>query len=83
MAQVQKKTDALDARLAALAMPKGGFSQAAREAALARLTQMGLPGRRDEYWRYTDPALLNADTATELRRCVCKRRFSRAGTRFI
>ncbi|WP_323005527.1 Fe-S cluster assembly protein SufD [Pseudorhodobacter sp.] len=65
MAQVQKKTDALDARLAALAMPKGGFSQAAREAALARLTQMGLPGRRDEYWRYTDPALLNADTATE------------------
>jgi Fe-S cluster assembly protein SufD len=21
---------------------------------------MGLPGKRDEYWRYTDPASLNA-----------------------
>jgi Fe-S cluster assembly protein SufD len=36
--------------------------------ALARLTAMGLPGRRDEYWRYTDPASLNAPEAPQ-RRC--------------
>lgn len=40
-----------------------GWSRPAREAALARLGQMGLPHRRDEYWRYTDPARLIADTA--------------------
>jgi Fe-S cluster assembly protein SufD len=32
----------------------------ARRAALARLSGMGLPQRRDEYWRYTDPAGLVA-----------------------
>jgi Fe-S cluster assembly protein SufD len=30
--------------------------QAARASAAARLAEMGLPGRRDEYWRWTDPA---------------------------
>jgi len=30
----------------------------ARRAALLRLNAMGLPGRRDEYWKYTDPATL-------------------------
>jgi Fe-S cluster assembly protein SufD len=33
-----------------------GFSAAARADALARLRAMGLPSRRDEYWRYTDPS---------------------------
>ncbi|WP_022703760.1 SufB/SufD family protein [Pseudorhodobacter ferrugineus] len=60
MAQLQAKQDALTARLAGLTAPKGGFSHDARQAAFARLAQMGLPGRRDEYWRYTDPAMLNA-----------------------
>jgi Fe-S cluster assembly protein SufD len=60
MALVQAKADALAARLAGLALPAGGWTRPAREAALARLTTMGLPGRRDEYWRYTDPATLNA-----------------------
>ncbi|MBE0555114.1 MAG: Fe-S cluster assembly protein SufD, partial [Rhodobacteraceae bacterium] len=29
----------------------------------ARLTAMGLPGKRDEYWRYTDPSALVAPAA--------------------
>ena len=33
---------------------------AARADALARLRGMGLPGPRDEYWRYTDPRPFNA-----------------------
>jgi Fe-S cluster assembly protein SufD len=54
------KVDALTARLAALSVPRAGAWLAeARAAALARLQAIGLPGRRDEYWRYTDPASLN------------------------
>ena len=52
--------DVLAARLEAISLPKGGFSAAARADALARLTRMGLPGPRDEYWRYTDPRDFNA-----------------------
>ena len=33
----------------------------ARAAAQARLMAMGLPKKRDEYWRYTDPTALNAE----------------------
>ena len=42
----------------ALRALSGGWSRPAREAALARLGGMGLPTRRDEYWRYTDPSSL-------------------------
>ncbi|MCY1125500.1 SufD family Fe-S cluster assembly protein [Frigidibacter sp. RF13] len=52
-------------RLAALDLPTGGFTAPARAAALARFREMGLPGRRDEYWRFTDPAPLNATSAPE------------------
>lgn len=55
-----KPANALDARLAALTLPQGGFTAAARRDALARLREMGLPGPRDEYWRYTDPRAFNA-----------------------
>ena len=48
-------------RIAAL-VPGPGFASA-RSDALARLTAMGLPGKRDEYWRYTDPSALNATDA--------------------
>ena len=51
---------ALAARLDALDLPSGGFTAAARRDAAARLQVMGLPGARDEYWRYTDPAPFNA-----------------------
>jgi Fe-S cluster assembly protein SufD len=61
MALPKAKEDALAARLAALTLPvQKGWLSAARADALARLAAMGLPTRRDEYWRYTDPASLNA-----------------------
>lgn len=56
---VTKPAGALDARLAALTLPQGAFA-AARADALSRLRDMGLPGPRDEYWRYTDPRGFNA-----------------------
>jgi Fe-S cluster assembly protein SufD len=34
------------------------WAQAARDAAAARLAATGLPGRRDEYWKFTDPTSL-------------------------
>jgi Fe-S cluster assembly protein SufD len=58
MALAKAKEDALAARLAALDLPRGGFTRGARTAALARLQEMGLPVRRDEYWRYSNPVLL-------------------------
>lgn len=58
MALPKIKADATEARLAALSLPAG--ADAARQAALARVTKMGLPIKRDEYWRYTDPSSLTA-----------------------
>ncbi len=58
MALPQAKQDALAARIAGLSFRREGWLGAARADALARLTAMGLPGRRDEYWRYTDPSSL-------------------------
>lgn len=60
MAVLQSKQDALQARIAGLDFAPQGWQAAARSEALARLTAMGLPGKRDEYWRYTDPTGLNA-----------------------
>lgn len=57
---VVAKADALAARLAGLAVDRSGWAGAARGGAADRLAAMGLPGRRDEYWRYTDPAPFNA-----------------------
>jgi len=59
MAVPQVKVDATEARIAALSMPDGaGWAQAARADALARVRAMGLPNRRDEYWKYTRPESL-------------------------
>lgn len=58
----QAGADALAARLAATPVPTGGPFAAARAQAQARLLAMGLPGRRDEYWRYSDPAAFNVPT---------------------
>ncbi|MBA3908760.1 MAG: Fe-S cluster assembly protein SufD [Rhodobacter sp.] len=64
MALPQAKDDALTARLSALALPESaGWLGAARSEARARLLAMGLPVRRDEYWRYTDPSSLVAPAA--------------------
>ncbi len=76
MALTQVKLDATEARVSAMSLPAGpGWLSEAREDALARLRAMGLPGRRDEYWKYTRPdtlanpevtpaALFSADEAT-------------------
>ena len=58
MALAQAKQTATEERLAALTMPDAGCTRKAREAALARVREMGLPGRRDEYWKYTQPDTL-------------------------
>ncbi|MCW9042816.1 MAG: Fe-S cluster assembly protein SufD [Pseudopelagicola sp.] len=58
-AVTQQKVDATEARLATLTMPPSApWLAEAREAALARLRAAGLPGRRDEYWKYTRPDTL-------------------------
>lgn len=64
MAAVQEQPDALESLLGTAPMPQGGaaWAQAARQDALDRLHAMGLPGRRDEYWKYTNPGTLTAAT---------------------
>lgn len=55
------KADATEARLAGATLPAGGaWATAARRDALARVRALGLPDRRDEYWKYTDPTALVA-----------------------
>ena len=60
MALPLAKQEALTARLDGLPKPVAGWSAPARTAALARLAEQGLPVRRDEYWRYTDPTALTS-----------------------
>lgn len=62
MALPQTKVDATEARIAQYDLPASGWSLSARKSALARLRDMGLPSRRDEYWKYTRPdTLVQAD----------------------
>ena len=58
MALPERKESATELRLAGLKLPVGGCTDAARESALARVRAMGLPSRRDEYWKYTRPDTL-------------------------
>nr|WP_270730909.1 SufD family Fe-S cluster assembly protein [Shimia sp. Alg240-R146] len=49
-----------------MSLPAGGkWATEAREAALTRLRTMGLPDRRDEYWKYTRPDTLTQTDAPE------------------
>ena len=61
MALPQAKTDTLQARTATLTAQGTGWLGSARRDAEARLAAMGLPGKRDEYWRYTDPTSLTQE----------------------
>ena len=62
----QAKQAAAATRLDGVALPAGGaWITMAREGALARLREMGLPGRRDEYWKYTRPDTLTQPEAPE------------------
>lgn len=53
----QNRPDVTAAYLEAHAAPvaRADWVEAARASARKRLTEMGLPDRRDEYWKYTDP----------------------------
>jgi Fe-S cluster assembly protein SufD len=61
MADAAVQANPTEALIASLEMPKGTWVQPAREDALARLRTMGLPQRRDEYWKFTRP-----DTLTQV-----------------
>jgi Fe-S cluster assembly protein SufD len=63
MALPHAKADLLTARIAGLTFDAAGWLGRARSDALARLTAMGAPVKRDEYWRYTDPSSLTAPEA--------------------
>ncbi|WP_193142370.1 SufD family Fe-S cluster assembly protein [Meridianimarinicoccus sp. MJW13] len=63
MALTQPKLDATEARLAGLTLPESRALASNRAEALTRLRAMGLPGRRDEYWKYTRPDTLVAPEA--------------------
>ncbi len=59
MALAAAKQEATATRLEALRLPEGAaWAEAARKDALNRVRAMGLPNRRDEYWKYTNPATL-------------------------
>ena len=58
MSAVAETLSVTDERLAALTLPTGGWSDVARKDALSRLQSVGLPNRRDEYWKYTRPDTL-------------------------
>ncbi len=65
MALPQAKQTVTEERLSALTMPDAGCTRKAREAAIARVREMGLPNRRDEYWKYTRPdTLISAEAPT-------------------
>ncbi|MEB8389345.1 SufD family Fe-S cluster assembly protein [Rhodobacteraceae bacterium KMM 6894] len=66
MAQSQAKQDLTETRLSGLNVPASGiWATAARKDALARVQAMGLPQRRDEYWKYTRPDTLTQADAPE------------------
>ena len=58
MAEAKLQETPTEAMIARQSMPQGGWAQSAREDALARLRTMGLPQRRDEYWKFTRPDTL-------------------------
>jgi Fe-S cluster assembly protein SufD len=59
MSLPQKKQEATEARLAVAQIPEStGWLKQARSKAVERVRTMGLPDRRDEYWKYTRPETL-------------------------
>lgn len=58
MAEAALQISPTQARVESLSMPTTGWSLPARKDALARVHTMGLPERRDEYWKYTRPETL-------------------------
>ncbi len=65
MGDLAPKTDAVDMIIAGREITASGWSQTARHEALSRLRAMGLPDRRDEYWKFTRPDTLTQAVAPE------------------
>ena len=63
MAEPAQKEDLTEALIAAHAFDASGWSTHARADALSRLRSMGLPQRRDEYWKFTRPDTLTQTEA--------------------
>lgn len=63
--KVDNAAEALLARRSA-PRPASAWAENARRAARDRVLALGAAGRRDEYWRYTNPAALNAADAPEV-----------------
>jgi Fe-S cluster assembly protein SufD len=60
------KQEAAESRLEGTRLPEGaGWLSTAREEALARVRAMGLPSRRDEYWKFTRPDTLTVAEVPE------------------
>lgn len=65
-ALLKSKQEAAETRLDGAELPEGaGWSRPARKDALARVRAMGLPSRRDEYWKFTKPDTLTTAQAPE------------------
>ena len=62
MGEAATQMSPTEALIKTKAMPTGGWSTDARHDALNRLISMGLPQRRDEYWKYTRPDTLTSET---------------------
>ena len=58
MALKKQNFDVIASAKSQLSNANTGWSQKARESALSRLSSIGLPSHRDEYWKYTNPAEL-------------------------
>ena len=63
MAEAATNMDLTEDLIGGRDLPGGGWSHAAREDALARLRSMGVPHRRDEYWKFTRPDSLTQSDA--------------------
>ena len=61
MALQQQNFDPIVNAKSQLSNKNWGWSQKGREGALSRLSNVGLPSHRDEYWKYTNPAELIAE----------------------
>ena len=60
----EPKTAATSSSLVPTEIADGsGWGVATRKSALARLKAMGMPVRRDEYWKFTDPSSLTVSPA--------------------
>ncbi len=65
MPVAEAKSNPVD-RLSAAVLPEGaGWARDARQKALSRVQSMGLPSRRDEYWKYTRPDTLTSEAVPQ------------------